>query len=95
MTGSKNFIAGRFYFPDSDLCDALPCDFSLVMQAVCMIVDSTTFQRNSFFGVTSKYELKWENKNYKLRRYIALAMPRVSVADPGKGGGGPGGSPPC
>ena len=51
-----------------------------------MIVDSTTFQRNSFLGVTSKYGLKCENKNYKLKRSIALAMPRVSVADPGKGG---------
>lgn len=53
--------------------------------------------KETVFWVTSN-GLKWENKNYKLKRSIALAMPRVSVADPGKrgkrGGGGPGGSPP-
>ena len=46
--------------------------------------------KKQFLGVTSKYGLRWENKNYKLKPSIALAMPRVSVADPGKGVGGGG-----
>jgi len=56
------------------------------MQAVCMWI--AQHFKETVFGVTSKYGLKWENKNYKLKRYVALAMPRVSVADPGKEGGG-------
>ena len=50
--------------------------------------------KKQFLGVTSKHGLRWKNKNYKLKPSIALAMPRVSVADPGKGGGFQGVHPP-
>ena len=57
------------------------------MQAVCLWI--AQHFKETVFWVTSN-GLKWENKNYKLKRSIALAMPRVSVVDPGKGekGGG-------
>lgn len=53
------------------------------MQAVCLWI--AQHFKETVFWVTSN-GLKWENKNYKLKTSIALAMPRVSVADPGKGG---------
>ena len=53
------------------------------MQAVCLRI--AQHFKETVFWVTSN-GLKWENKNYKLKRSIALAMPRVSVVDPGKGG---------